>query len=296
MRLYIRIFLAAFLLSPISLSFGESNILGDFSKLTKIADGFQFTEGGARDADGNIYFTDIPKNRIHKWNYKTNQISTFKEDSRGANGCWIDGKGNLIVCEHGGRGIYQISKAGKRTTVINEYEGKKLNSPNDLWLDKRGGIYFSDPRYGRTRDDMEQDGEHVYYLTPNREKIIRVADDLVRPNGIVGTQDGRYLYVADQGDGKTWKYSIRKDGTLRNKKLFVEEGSDGVTLDHTGNLYLTSSAVHVYNSNGTLIEEIETAKPPSNVVFGGENGDILFITARDSVYFIRTKVNGASVN
>ena len=163
-------------------------------------------------------------------------------------------------------------------------------------MDLREGIYFTDPRYGRNRDNMEQDGEHVYYLTPNRKEIIRVADDLVRPNGIVGTKDGRFLFVADHGAGKVWKDSIRRDGKLRNKRLFIEEGSDGVTLDHKGNLYLTGEIVRVFTSNGTFLEEIKTEKRPSNVAFGGEEKDLLFITARDSVYYIKTKVEGATVN
>ena len=296
MHLTTRIATVALLLIPLSLSFGESNILGDFSELKKIKDGFTFTEGGARDANGNIYFTDIPNNRIHVWNFKTNQVKVFTNESGGANGCWIDKKGNLIVCQGKERGIAQFGRGGKSKVIVSEYEGKKFNSPNDLWLDLRGGIYFTDPRYGQKRDDMEQSGEHVYYLSPNREKIIRVTDDLVRPNGVVGTPDGRYLYIADHGAGKTWKYSIRKDGKLRNKRLFCEEGSDGVTLDHKGNLYLTTSSVRIYNSNGTFMEEIKIPKRPTNVVFGGENKDILFITARDSIYYIKTKVEGASVN
>lgn len=279
-----------------SITFGESRVLGDFSELKKIAEGYRFTEGGARDAEGNIYFTDIPNGRIHKWNTKTQQVSLFASDTNGANGCWIDRDGNLIVCEGRGRVIAQYSPNGERTVIVDSYKGKKFNSPNDLWVDLRGGIYFSDPRYGQNRDDMELDGEHVYYLTPTREKVIQVTDDLVRPNGLIGTPDGRFLYIADHGDQKTWKYNIHKDGTLRRKSLFVEEGSDGVTLDHAGNLYLTSGSVKVYNSNGTFLEDIETPKPPSNVAFGGKDKDLLFITARDAVYFIRTKVRGASIN
>ncbi|MCB1120515.1 MAG: SMP-30/gluconolactonase/LRE family protein [Verrucomicrobiae bacterium] len=288
--------ISALTLAPHCKTFGESNVLSDYSQLTKIADGYSFTEGGTSDEDGNIYFTDSPNNRVHKWNPKTNQITTYISDTLAANGTWMDRKGNLIVCEGKGRSIAQYSPGGKRTVLVDSYEGKKFNSPNDLWVDLRGGIYFSDPRYGQNRDDMEMSGEHVYYLTPTRDKVIRVADDMVRPNGLVGTPDGRFLFISDHGGRKTWKYNIRKDGTLRNKTLFVEEGSDGVTLDHTGNLYLTSGTVKIYNSNGTFLEEIETPKAPSNVVFGGENGDLLFITARDTVYFIRTKVKGASAN
>ena len=296
MNIRISLTLATFLITTSSVTLAESNVLGDFSELKQIADGYRFTEGGARDADGSIYFTDIPNSRIHKWDPNKHQISVFANDSKGANGCWVDSKGNLIVCEGRGRAIAQYSPDGKRTVLVDSYNGKKFNSPNDLWVDLRGGIYFTDPRYGQNRDDMEMDGEHVYYLTPTRNKVIQVTDDLVRPNGLVGTKDGRFLYIADHGGRKTWKYSIHRDGTLRRKTLFIEEGSDGVTLDHSGNLYLTSSAVKIYNSNGTFLEEIETPKAPSNVAFGGKDRDLLFITARDAVYFIRTKVKGASTN
>lgn len=273
-----------------------SEVIARNGELTQVKDGFTFTEGGAKDAQGNIYFTDIPNNRIHKWNPKTNEVSVFKEDSRGANGCWIDKNGNLIVCEHQGRGLYQIDEGGNRTTIVNEYEGKKLNSPNDLWMDKRGGIYFTDPRYGKNRDDMEQDGEHVYYLAPNGKKLTRVADDLVRPNGVLGTPDGTTLYIADHGGGKTYAYDIKPDGTLKNKRLFIDEGSDGVTLDHKGNVYLTSSAVRIFSPDGKFIEEIVTPKNPANVCFGGEKNRTLFITARDAIYTIEMNVKGASTN
>ncbi len=290
------LFLLATLLTYSTTLIQGSEVIARNGELVQIKDGFTFTEGGAKDAQGNIYFTDIPNNRIHKWNPKTNKVSVFKEDSRGANGCWIDKKGNLIVCEHQGRGLYQVDKDGNRITIIDAYEGKKLNSPNDLWMDKRGGIYFTDPRYGKNRDDMEQDGEHVYYLSPNRKKLTRVADDLVRPNGVLGTPDGTTLYIADHGGGNTYAYDIKSDGTLKNKRLFVDEGSDGVTLDHKGNVYLTSSAVRIFSSDGKFIEEIVTPKNPANVSFGGEENKTLFITARDAVYSIEMKVKGASTN
>ncbi|MCZ6671393.1 MAG: SMP-30/gluconolactonase/LRE family protein, partial [Verrucomicrobia bacterium] len=288
--------LIAHLAFAFTLSAQASDIVARNGELTQIADGFKFTEGGARDVEGNIFFTDVRNNKIHKWNFKTNKVTIFKDDSRGANGCWIDSNGNLIVCEHGGRGIYQINKDGSRKTIVNEYEGKKLNSPNDLWMDKRGGIYFSDPRYGQNRDDMEQEGEHVYYLSPNRKKLTRVTDDLVRPNGLLGSLDGKTLYIADQGDGKTFAYDIKPDGTLKNKRLFIEEGSDGVTIDHKGNIYITNTAVRVFSPDGSFIEEIVIPKRPSNVCFGGDEGKTLFITAREAVYSLQMKVRGASVN
>jgi gluconolactonase len=170
-----------------------------------------------------------------------------------------------------------------------------LNSPNDLWPDPKGGIYFTDPRYG-DRTGMEQAGEHVYYLTPNRKKLIRVIDDLVQPNGIIGTADGKTLYVGDYGGKKTFMYSINEDGSLSDKKLFAPEGSDGMTIDNQGNIYLTNKAVMVYNKDGKKIETIEVPEEPSNVCFGGKDRQTLFITARASLYSVQMRVSGVKQN
>jgi hypothetical protein len=137
---------------------------------------------------------------------------------------------------------------------------------------------------------MEQGGEHVYYLSPDRKKIVRVIDDMVRPNGIIGTADGRKLYVTDHGGGKTFSYTINDDGTLSNKTLFAPEGSDGMTIDNEGNVYLTTRVVAVYNKEGEKIEEIEIPERPANVCFGGKDRKTLFVTARTSLYSIKMRV------
>jgi gluconolactonase len=178
------------------------------------------------------------------------------------------------------------------TTLADTYQGKKLNSPNDLWIDPKGGIYFTDPRYGN-RDNMEQDGEHVYYLSPDGEKLTRVVDDFVRPNGIIGTPDRKILYVADNADKKTFSYKIEPDGSLSGKKLFADNGSDGVALDEKGNLYLTTNAVLIYSPKGEFLERIDVPEQPANVCFGGKGGKTLFITARTSLYSVKMKVGPA---
>ncbi len=170
-----------------------------------------------------------------------------------------------------------------------------MNAPNDLWIDPLGGIYFSDPYYHRkwwTKDHQQvQDVQGVYYLN-SKGKIIRVIDDFERPNGLIGTPDGKTIYVADIKAEKIWKYDIQKDGSLANKTLFAAHGSDGMTLDNQGNVYLTSGKIWVYSSKGELIHEIETPEKPSNVCFGGKKRNILFITARKSVYTLKMKVKG----
>ena len=272
----------------------QLGVVATDARVEKLAGNFKFTEGPAADKRGNIFFSDIPNNRIHKFSLK-GKLTTFFENSQGANGLYFDKKGNLLACQGGGRRLVSISKKGKATelTVLaDKYENKRFNSLNDLWLDLKGGIYFTDPRYGRNRDDMEQDGEHVYYLSPDRKKIIRVIDDMVRPNGIIGTADGKTLYVADHGDKKTFSYTINKDATLSNKKLLAPEASDGMTIDNEGNVYLTTDVVAVYNSKGQKLESIEVPERPANVTFGGKDKQTLFITARTSLYSVKMRVKG----
>lgn len=251
----------------------------------KLAGGFKFIEGPAVDKQGNIYFTDIPNSRIHKWSV-TGELSTFKENTNRANGLFFDKAGNLIACAGGAGNVVSITPKGEMTVLAAQYNGKPFNSPNDLWIDPKGGIYFTDPRYGK-RDNLPQDGEHVYYLSPDRKKITRVIDDMVRPNGLVGTPDGKYLYVADPGGNQTFVYTIQSDGTLTDKKLFAAQGSDGMTLDTAGNLYLTDKGVTVYAPSGKQIRKIPVPERPTNVCFGRKDGKTLFITARTSLYGVK---------
>jgi sugar lactone lactonase YvrE/N-acetylneuraminic acid mutarotase len=268
-----------------------SSLIAPGDSVRKLAGGFNFTEGPASDLRGNVYFSDIPNNRIHMWSVR-GKLSTFLENSQGANGLAFDREGNLLACQSRGRSLVSIDPEGSVDRLAGEYMGKKFNSPNDLWIDPKGGVYFTDPRYGN-RDNMELDGEHVYYFAPDRSRIIRVIDDLVRPNGIIGTPDGKMLYVADHGADRTFRYLIHPDGTLSGKSLFAPSGSDGVTLDEQGNLYLTSDAVLIYASDGTLLERILIPERPANLCFGGSDGKTLFITARTSLYAVRMKVSAA---
>lgn len=280
-----------FVIAAAGCSAENASVVAPGTKVEKLAGDFRFTEGPAADAKGNVFFSDIPNNRIHKWSLDGG-LTTFRENSGGSNGLYFDKKGNLLACEGGGRRLVSIDPKGRVTVLADKYDNKKFNSLNDLWLDPKGGIYFTDPRYGRKKDDMEQDGEHVYYLTPDRKKIIRVIDDMVRPNGIIGTPDGKTLYVADHGGQKTFVYTVKKDGTLSNKKLFAPEGSDGMTIDNEGNVYLTTKVVAVYNKKGKKIETIEVPEGPANVCFGGKDKQTLFITARTSLYAVRMRVKG----
>lgn len=267
------------------------------AKLTLLADNFKFTEGPAADKQGNVFFTDQPNNRILEWSVD-GKLSTFMSDSGRSNGMYFDDAGNLYACADLNNQLWEIDPASKKVTVlVKDYDGKKLNGPNDVWVRPDGGIYFTDPFYKRdywTRGGMEQPGQYVYYLTPDHKKLTPVIEDMKQPNGIVGTPNGKRLYVADIGGDKTYVYSINRDGTLSDKKLFVDMGSDGMTIDDQGDIYLTGKGVTVFNAKGEKIDYIPIDKPwTGNIKFGGKNRDTLFITASDSLYSLRTRVHGA---
>ncbi|MBN2412508.1 SMP-30/gluconolactonase/LRE family protein [candidate division KSB1 bacterium] len=263
----------------------------------RLADGFTFTEGPASDSAGNVYFTDQSNNKIFKWS-TDNRLSVFHDSPQRANGLYFDLNGDLLACADLYFKLVAIDMQGNIKVLVDNYNGKNLNAPNDLWVDPKGGIYFTDPYYQRDyweRTQSEIDCECVYYLKPDRKTLIRVIDDFVKPNGVIGSPDGKILYVADIGDSKTYSYTINEDGTLANKKLLAPEGSDGMTIDNLGNVYLTNKAVSVFAADGVKIGEIAAPERPANVCFGGKNKDILFITARTSLYAIKMQVKGVQV-
>lgn len=259
-----------------------------------IKTGFSFTEGPAVDADGNVYFTDQPNNKIHKWDSETGKVTVFHDSPERANGMYFNKEGKLLACADLEGRLISISMDGSYEILVENFGGKQLNGPNDLWIAPNGGIYFTDPYYQRPyweRSEPDIEEQRVYNYSPNGE--VTIADeDFVKPNGIIGTPDGKYLYVADIGASKTYRYEIKEDGTLTNKTLFAEEGSDGMTIDSNGNVYLTNDYVSVFDKNGNKIANISVPELPSNVCFGGEERDILFITARTSVYKLKMNVKG----
>jgi len=281
----------------IGISAQEMNLIAKEAKVEKLSDGFLFTEGPAADKQGNVYFTDQPNNRILKWSVKDEKITVFMENTGRANGLYFDRQGDLLSCSDMDNEIWKIDMNGNHQVLVTDFKGKKLNGPNDLWIHPAGGIYFTDPLYKRnywTRDPATQmDGEYVYYLSADRQLLIPVAVDLEQPNGIIGSPDGKRLYVADIKAGKTFVYDIQKDGSLANKILFCEMGSDGMTLDDKGNVYLTGRGVTVFNPKGEQIAHIPIeANWTANVCFGGKNRNILFITASQYLYCLKMNVKG----
>lgn len=274
-----------------------NGVVAPNAKLEKLAGGFEFTEGPTSDAAGNVFFTDQPNDRILKWSVD-GKLSTFLHPCGRANGLYFDPQGNLLACADENNQLWSIDPAGKTTVLVKDFQGKLLNGPNDLWVRPGGGLYFTDPFYQRPywkRGPMAQDGQHVYYLPPDQKTLLRVTSDLKQPNGITGSPDGKTLYVADIGAGKTFAYDINLDGTLSHKRLFCELGSDGITMDEEGNLYLTGKGVTVFDRSGKKIDHIAVDEPwTANVSFGGRDRHTLFITASRGLYAIRLRVKGAN--
>lgn len=275
---------------------GYATLVADGATPRLVSKQFSFTEGPAVDAKGNVFFTDQPNNKI--WKYSTDEkLTVFLENAGRSNGMYFDKKGNLVTCADEHNELWSIDKHGKVKVLLKKYDGKNLNGPNDLWIHpNNGGIYFTDPYYQRpwwTRTQPEIEGQKVYYLEKGRTAAISVIENLVQPNGIVGTPDGKTLYVADIRGRKTYQYAIKDNGSLSEGQLFTEFGSDGMTIDNQGNLYLTGKGVTVFNSDGKQIAHIDIPeKWTANVVFGGKKRDKLFITASETIYILDMKVKG----
>ena len=300
----LRLGLSVFILSAVSTLLGSDTrpvqgqgsptgpvVVAPGATLQELASGLQFGEGPAADAEGNVFFSDIPASRTLKWSVD-GKLSTFRTDTGNGNGQFFDKQGNLIVCE-GGRGrLVSVDHQGQVTVVVGQYQGKRFNQPNDLWIDPKGGIYFSDPIYGR--GERAQEGEYVYYLAPDRKGVIRVITDFARPNGLVGTPDGKVLYASDHGARRIYAYDINADGSLSHKRFFAPVAADGMTMDNEGNLYLCEDAVLIYEPFGKKIGIIEVPEQPTNVCFGGRDAHTLFITTRPKLYSIRMLVGGTA--
>ena len=273
-----------------------AGILKPGAKLEKLSGDFSFTEGPAADAAGNVYFTDQPNDRIMMWSI-SGILSTFMQPSGRSNGMFFDRNGNLWSCADEKNELWCIHPDKTVEVVLREYDGKLLNGPNDVWVAPDGSIFLTDPFYKRswwTHSEMPQDKQCVYFLDADHKTLRRVVEDLAQPNGIVGTPDGKTLYIADIKNNKTWSYSIKPDGALENKKLFCELGSDGMTIDSKGNLYLTGKGVTVFDKTGKKLGNISVPENwTANVCFGAKNRKELFITASKGLYRIRTLVRGA---
>ena len=293
---FLPVALTGFVIASSPFASAES-VVAPGAKLEKLSGDFQFTEGPTCDTSGNVFFTDQPNNRIMKWSVD-GKLSTFLQPAGRANGMYFDAKGNLIACADEKNELWSITPDKTVTVLIKNYQGKYLNGPNDVWVAPTGGMYLTDPFYKRQwwdHDTMALDGEQVYTLSPDGKKLARVTNDLKKPNGITGTPDGKKLFVADIGADRTYAYDIQPDGSLTNKTLFCAKGSDGMTIDEKGNIYITGKGVTVFDKTGKQIEHIDVPEPwTANVSFGGKDHQTLFITASKSLYSIRLIFKGAN--
>ena len=265
---------------------------------TKIVGDCKFTEGPAFSPKGFLLFSDIPNSRIVRVE-ADGQSSDFLKPSGGANGLVFDAAGHLYACQGQARRVVKIAiQDGKIEPLCDSFDGKPLNSPNDLALDGQGGLYFTDPRYGGD-SKIEQSCMGVYYINASG-KTTRVIDNLQRPNGILVSIDGQSLYVAEPNKRELWKYEIAAPGKLGpGKPIFTGDekqdggGPDGMCLDLLGNIYTTYNDIVILASDGGLVGRIPVPEHPANCTLGGADGKTLFVTARTSLYCIPMNVAGA---
>ena len=273
----------------------QNEIVPKGATLEKLWDGGTFTEGPTPDKDGNILFTNIRINQIMKYYRESGKVGILKGKSNGANGLLFKGS-KLYSCE--GAGLQHASVAssdvfGKKTVLVDNYQGKKLNSPNDLVVTSKNDIYFTDPRYGSTKG-KELDFEGVFLIKSG--KLILATKETERPNGILISHNEKSLYVADNnnlpgGARDLLKFDIKKDGTLTNKQILFsfkadQRGIDGMAMDSEGNIYATAgkgkdSGIYVFSPEGDHLAYIEVPDMPTNCTFGGkQEPNYLYITAQ----------------
>lgn len=305
--------LAVWVLVPLSAATGADALHdlvagiapGEAPQPVLVAEGFEFTEGPAADATGRVFFSDIPRRKIHVWTVPAAgvkpgdgpfPVETWLDESGSTNGLAFGADGLLYACQMGeSRRVVAIDPKTKAIRPLAErHEGKRFNAPNDLWIDSSGAIWFTDPAYGRKPDELELDAEAVWWISPDRTEVRRVADGFKRPNGIGISPDGKTLYLADRGADVTWAYEIAAPGKLGLRKKFAEAGFDGFALDERGNLYGTPKAklVRVHAPDGTTIGEIPLPESPSNVTFAGPDRKTLVVTVKDKVFALPMRVRG----
>ncbi|TDC10797.1 SMP-30/gluconolactonase/LRE family protein [Nonomuraea longispora] len=267
---------------------------------------------GTRWAEGPVYFpagrflvwSDIPNDRMLRWDETTGVVGTFRQPAGYSNGNTLDREGRLISCEHGNRRVTRTEHDGSITVIADRWQGRRLNSPNDAVVRSDGSVWFTDPPYGILSDyeghaaEQEIDGCHVYRADPVTGGVLVVADDFVRPNGLAFSPDESLLYVADTRARHIRVFDVRDDGSLTGGKVFADgsanDNFDGIRLDDTGRVWTAAGkAVLCYDPDGTLIGRLGLPEFTANLVFGGPKRNRMFITASTSLYSLMTSVTGA---
>jgi gluconolactonase len=281
------------------------------AQLDLLSEGGRWVEGPAYFPAGRyLIWSDIPNDRIMRWDETTGTTGVFRYPAGYTNGHTVDRQGRLVSCEHGGRRVSRTEFDGTITTIADNYQGKRLNSPNDVVVKSDGSIWFTDPAYGIDTDyeghksPMEVDGCYVYRVDPSTGDIKVVADDFVRPNGIAFSPDESNLYICDTGATHVENgprhirvFDVAADGSLSGGDVFATCTNglfDGFRFDSDGRLWTSANdGVHCYDPDGTLIGKVIVPGPVSNVVFGGIKRNRLFMTATTCIYAVYTFVSGS---
>lgn len=274
----------------------EQSVVAPQAKPVKIIGDCSFTEGPAADAHGNVFLTDQPNDRILKVDMAGN-VSTFLQPAGRSNGMFFAPDGKLITCADEKNELWEISADGRHRVLAKDYAGKKLNGPNDLWIHPDGWMVFTDPFYKRPwwqHNERPQDACYIYRVNRDGSHLTRIDGEFKQPNGIIGDKVRGLLYVADIGDKKTYRYEISSSGELVNRQLFCPLGSDGMTIDEEGSIYLTGKeGVTVVGIDGKPKEIIAIPEPwTANVCFGGADRKTLFVTSSKSVYTVKMRIAG----
>lgn len=263
----------------------------------QLATGFTFVEGPVWHSDGYWLFSDIPGNRIHRVT-PDGTVEVYREPSGNSNGLTIDPAGRLIACEHGNRRVSIAAIGEMEQDLVDAYDGKRLNSPNDVVAHSGGALYFTDPPYGIRPDEQEQPCCGVYRVDPDGE-VQRIAEDLDRPNGLAFSPDESILYIADSEHQHLRAFDVAADGSLTNGRLFADLSHespgvpDGMKVDVKGNLYTANAlGVWVHDGAGDFLGLLPVPEIPANLAWG-EDGQTLLLTARTSVYTVRMQNPGA---
>ncbi|MFC1541749.1 SMP-30/gluconolactonase/LRE family protein [Candidatus Latescibacterota bacterium] len=286
-RVVMMLFLLIFIIQNVE---AEDNLIAPGADIVHLAGGYAFTEGPTANARGDVYFTDSHRDHILCWSVD-GELSTFRKPSGGAVGLFFDHEDNLIVCAGSDKKLVSIDPQGNTTVLADSYQGIPFNRPNDVFSHPESGIFFTDPRSSRSG---EKAVSRVFHLSLESKRLTALIENMIYPNGIITTPDGKVLYIADWAAKKVYSYSIEGDGNISNQKVIVTVDCDGMTLDELGNIYLaTEEGVMVYNSKGERITLINVPEKPTNACFGGADRKSLFITAETSLYSIKMVVRGA---
>lgn len=264
----------------------------------RIATGFQFTEGPLWVPHLGLLFSDIPADRIYRWT-EEGGVEVWREPSGHSNGLSLDEQGRLVACEHGARRVSRTEPDGQIMTLADRYEGGRLNSPNDLTVRSDGTVYFTDPPYGIQAEEREQPVNGLYRITPQGD-LDRLAEDFDRPNGLAFSPDERLLYVDDSRRRHVRVFEVAQDGSLHNSRILADmdhpqPGSpDGMKVDREGHLFVAgATGLWVFEPDGEWLGVMVTPERPSNCAWGDDDRRTLYVTARTSLFRIRTKYPGA---